>query len=237
MKALEYGAWPTTNIGKGGSKSSYSEFNKEFKKEKEKVREFGTVADEFYYVPEVKEFGQKKYDQKTNKFKRSDKVNKIRQQMIKQVVMLAAGAVVITTSYNSVIAEKKAQEAAAQSQDTPEVITIELSPDWVWSEDKQTVVLKLSDSDGNLVKELPASVEISTIEATCTEEGTKTYTASVTDEDKTYTDSKSESLDPLGHEFGEGKQTVKEDGQTTVIFECDRCHEQFKVEMSLTENE
>ena len=167
--------------------------------------------------------------------------------MLRQVVGVLVGSVIIVTTYQAMAERQNVPDSPAvvqaenQTPDTPSKQDqtnpepIQLVPNWKWSDDKQTVILELSDLNGNLIKEITATVSVSETAATCNQEGQKTYTATVEDEDKQYSDSQSETLPPLGHTFDGGKETVLENGKTVIVFECTRCHEQFTFEMSMTE--
>ena len=111
------------------------------------------------------------------------------------------------------------------------------TPKWVWSSDKKSATLELYDSDGNLVHSIPATVSVKTKDATCTKEGLKTYTATAEYDGKTYSDTTTETLDALGHSFDDGKEVTQDDGSTAMVFECKRCHEQFKITNSMSEND
>ena len=246
MNKKEYGSWSPFN--KDNPKYSPDEYNRSFIKERfEPAGEYdGSDFDEYYQPPKMAD----SYNYNSDKKEESDKKGKnknfqqLRQNLFGRVVCLAAGSVIITTSYQSVmkqqqnIPESPITPPYVQTQDIPaEDERLELSPNWNWSDDKQTVILELCDADGNLIKEITATVSISDAEATCNKEGERTYTATAEDGDNTYSDTKTEPLAPLGHDFDEGKETVLGNGETAITFECNRCHEQFTFETSMTENE
>ena len=193
---------------------------------------------------------------------RKDKATK-RQLVIRQVVGILVGSVIVVTSYQARAQQQAASDTPAPKEpdkqeqvvppvpadtdtvvdtdtdvsDTTEPAAVTLLPGWVWSKDKKTVVLQLSDEDGNLIKEIAADVSVSVVAAKCTKEGERIYTATAKDEDKTYSDTQTESIAPLGHSFDKGKATVLENGQEAMTFECTRCHEKFTIATSITEND
>jgi len=182
---------------------------------------------------------------------------------LRQVVGLLVGSVIVVTTYQTMAAQRQTppeQPAIVETDapsDTPSgpsgapsdptVMPTEptelteaasaLLPSWTWSEDRQTVVVELFDADGNLIETLPAEVSISEEAATCNREGLRTYTATVESEDSTYTDTQTEAIPPLGHAFDNGRATILENGQTAMVFTCTRCHEQFTIATSFTEND
>lgn len=112
-----------------------------------------------------------------------------------------------------------------------------LSSKWRWSADKQIAYLELYDSDGTLIESIPATVRVSEEPATCTQEGRRIFKATAVYEKVTYSDTRTEALSPLGHVFDSGKETVLENGETAMIFTCTRCHEEFTIVTSYTEND
>ena len=244
MNKKEYGSWSPFN--KDNPKYSPDEYNRSFIKERfEPAGEYdGSDFDEYYQPPKITDsfnFEKKKSEEKTGK--KSKSARQLRQNMIRQVVCLAAGSVVITTSYQSVIKQQQAQmqpdNNSSYTQDVSEnEEPIVLSPTWKWSDDNSTVILELTDPDGKLVKEIPATVSVEDeVEATCNKEGTRIYTATIEDENNTYTDSRSATVDPLGHDFNGGEEVVLQTGHTAITFGCNRCGEEFTIETSMTEND
>ena len=222
MKSREYGTWPPRNALGAERQRLYDAYNRSLKKERpEQPNEYASSdVDEYYRVPETKDVSGYTYGQpeKTlpgqSKRKNGAKANKS-QFLLRQVVGVLVGSVVIATTY----------QAMAQH------------PNWNWSEDNRSVVLEILDGNDDIVKELPVVISVSEIAATCKTEGHKTYTATAEDEDNKYSDTRSEVLPALGHAFDGGTETVLENGQTALTFECTRCHEQFTIATSMTEND
>ena len=106
---------------------------------------------------------------------------------------------------------------------------------WQWSEDGKSATLVVKDSSGNVINEVQANVTTTTVEATCTKSGTKTYTATAEYNGQTYTDTRTEELSALGHKFDKGKEVTLSDGSTAMEFECERCGEHFTIKNSLDE--
>ena len=255
MKSREYGTWPPRNGLSPERQKLYDPYNRAFKGESYlHVDEYASMdVEEYYHVPETKDMSGNPYEQnrvaQSSQVRRAKSKGRLRQNMLRQVVGVLVGSVIIVTTYQAMAAKQNVPEPDAviqtedQTPDTPSKQDqtnpepIQLVPNWKWSDDKQTVILELLDSDGNLIKEIPATLSISEKPATCNQEGQKTYTATVEDEDKQYSDSQSETLPPLGHAFDGGKETVLENGKTVIIFECTRCHEQFTFETSIKEND
>ena len=245
MNKKEYGSWSPFN--KDNPKYSPDEYNRSFIKERfEPAGEYdGSDFDEYYQPPKMADsynYNSDKKEKESDKKGKNKNSQKLRQNLLGRVVCLAAGSVVVATSYQSVINQQATPPAIvppySQSQDVPaEDEPIKLSTNWNWSDDYQTVILELCDADGNIIKEITATVSISDAEATCNKEGERTYTATAEDGDNTYSDTKTEPLAPLGHDFGEGKETALENGETAITFECNRCHEQFTIGTSMAETD
>ena len=253
MKSREYGTWQPRNVFGPERQKLYDEHNRFLKRERApQPKEYASAGiDEYYRVPEMKDMTGNPYEQ--NKDVLSGKSQKgtknagasRRQLMLRQVAGVLAGSVVVVTTYQAMVERRQQQPPPdppavvqpSENEPEPDVVPVILFPSWNWSEDNATAVVELSDGEGNVVKELAAEIEVAQDDATCSAEGLKTYTATTEDEGNTYTDSRTEVLPPLGHSFDEGKETVLEDGRTAVTFECTRCHEEFTVVTSMTEND
>ncbi|MBR6917866.1 MAG: dockerin type I repeat-containing protein [Clostridia bacterium] len=98
---------------------------------------------------------------------------------------------------------------------------------WSWDGFASATAL-FTAGEGGFTKEITASVgEPTVVSAGCTEEGSKTYTATVVYDGATYTDVKVQTLAPVGHDFGEWTLTT-EPGCTSSGVEtryCSRCDE------------
>lgn len=94
--------------------------------------------------------------------------------------------------------------------------------EWTWKEDYSgATAIFTCANDANHVEKVEATVTPATEEATCTENGQKTYTAIVTFNEKEFTDTKKVDIDALGHNWGEPKWTWKEDySGATATFTC-----------------
>ena len=100
---------------------------------------------------------------------------------------------------------------------------------WEWNSDKTSVSYVIKTSSGNVISTTPAAVTTVEEPATCKAEGSITYTATVNVAGNSYTDTKYEVIQPLGHLFGSSKIVTLEDGQKAICFECARCHETFTI--------
>ena len=251
MKSREYGTWPPRNVLGADRQKLYDDYNRSFKKERPtQPKEYASSdVEEYYRVPETKDMSGNPYEQngsaQSSQAKQAKNKGQMRQNMLRQVAGLVAGSVVVVSSYQAVIQQQEQPvdpgidepTQSDPSEDNPIDVPTSFILSWKWSEDNQSAVLELSDSDGRFIKEIPAVVSLVSEAATCNAEGTDTYTATAEDEGKTYSDSRSETLPPLGHAFDEGTETVLEDGQTAMTFECTQCHEQFTVITSAQEND
>ena len=146
----------------------------------------------------------------------------------KAVAVVGGGAVVVA-GYEAIVAAQTVE---------PAPIVQYVEADWLtWSENEMTIPVKLYDEEHNVIKEITAVVSIDVAPAKCTQEGTKTFTATAQDGEETYQDVHVESLAPTGHSFDAG--TVKEDGagNSVIEFECEDCGEKFVVSVTTEENE
>ena len=102
------------------------------------------------------------------------------------------------------------------------------TPVFTWSDDYSTAEATFTcANDKTHVKKVDAEITSETVDATCTKEGTVTYTASVKLAGKTYTDTKVVNNKALGHKYGKPNFTWSKDYSTaeaTFICENDKTH-------------
>ena len=102
------------------------------------------------------------------------------------------------------------------------------TPVFIWSEDYSTAEATFTcANDTTHVKKVDAKITSETVDATCTTEGTITYTASVKLAGKTYTDTKVVNNKALGHKYGKPNFTWSKDysiATATFICENDKTH-------------
>ena len=111
------------------------------------------------------------------------------------------------------------------------------APVWNWTKGENNTYTATATftcaNDEKHVKTVDAKVTEKSDGATCTEAGKITYTATVTFEGKDYTDTKTEEVAALGHNYGEPtwNWSKGDDGSYTAIatFTCDRCKDVQKV--------
>ena len=106
---------------------------------------------------------------------------------------------------------------------------------WTWSDDHLSCEVELADHNGHVVRQAPAVVTVTVMEATCTKDGSTTYKATIEEGEETYSTTYSETAPALGHSFGEGTETII-DGKKAIVYECTRCHEQFTIIISEDED-
>ena len=249
MKANEYKAWYRRN-DPGISRRGQSEYDRPFKERYERPPEYSPSATEINRYPMTKDIdeqraeklkewesssenrsGRKEQEERKRSRARNTARNATRgvvQGIVAPAVGVVAGAVILVSGYQAIVNES--------ISDPVPIVQIVEDAGWIWSEeDMMSATVRLLDGDGNLIEELPATVTSVTTDATCTAEGVTVYTATATDEDgHEYTDSRSETIAPTGHSFGEGHLT-ESDGQLTIEYECAHCHEKFTVTTSVEE--
>lgn len=173
---------------------------------------------------------------RSNQAKQQSKTAKNAGRNVGNIVKNVAGKVVAVVGGGAVVVAGYEAIVAAQTPE-PAPIVQYVEADWLtWNENEMTIPVKLYDEKDNVIKEITAVVSIDISPATCTEAGSKTYTATYEEEDKTYTDTHSDALEPIGHDFGEGKPIVTEKG-AAIEYECAHCHEKFTIETTVEENE
>ena len=267
MRTKEYGAWPTRNILSGGQKQSFDEYNREYKKVRyTSAEEYASRnVKEYTHYPEYKDLTADDDDnqQQGGSAARTSNAAGKRQRIMQQVVCLVAGSTIIVSSYQAMTARQAEAEpiipppAIVQEDGKEDVTDNQVVPDepvtkeeetteptvipgvsakWIWNND-YTAAVRLYDSEGKLISETPADVSTSTTAPTCNKQGRKTYTAKADVDGKVYTDSRTETLNALGHSFDDGEEVVLDNGQSGMVFECERCHEKFTIATGSSEND
>ena len=150
------------------------------------------------------------------------------QGLVRSAVGMMAGAVIVTNSYQTAVEQREIERVQTlQSAEISELMSSSDWPNgaWTWSEDYTVVTLSLPGFD-----DLVADVTEDVVPPNCTEEGTTTYTATVTVKEHTLTDTRVEtSGEPTGHSFGEPESV---DGKT--VFHCTVCDEEFEIAHGIT---
>lgn len=99
---------------------------------------------------------------------------------------------------------------------------------WTWDGYTAATAIFTEKTDGSTVT-VEATITVMRTEPTCTEDGTAIYTASVTFDEKDYTDTKTETLPALGHTPGEAVKenetapTCTEQGGYDMVTYCAVC--------------
>ncbi|MBQ6541662.1 MAG: cell wall-binding repeat-containing protein [Lachnospiraceae bacterium] len=93
---------------------------------------------------------------------------------------------------------------------------------WTWAEDySEATALFICKNDKAHTSEEKATITKEVTEATCEEGGKTVYTATVTFDGETYTDTKEETTEAIGHDYGDPTWTWAEDySSATATFVC-----------------
>ena len=249
MNVDEYKTWLSRNVGKGGKRPLSDPYNKA-KKGTERyltAQEYASKdVKEFHHYPENKDIRKDDDDdQKQNESSQSQQQNRnnnrnsgrsashgatnlaqsVVRNLIPKVVLVVVGSIVVVQTYRTM----KAKEAQA----TPVVVRSTCN----WNADYSAATFTLWDANDKAIKELPGNITFVEVAATCTVGGSKTYTATVEDDGKSYTDSKVITFGALGHSFDEGTPITMDDGKEGIDYECVRCHEHFITAVSTSEHD
>ncbi len=111
---------------------------------------------------------------------------------------------------------------------TPSVVS---TPSWTWASDYSSAIAVFTLSNSTTEK-INAVITSSTTPATCTEDGSTTYTATVSYNGSSYTDTKTESIKATGHTYDSGTitQAATEDSEGVITYTCTKCN-QIKTEV------
>ena len=252
MRAKEFGTWLSGKMV-GGRRKSGDEYNKSFKGEwpPKRYEEYASSSmEEYHSYPEIKDerteqeqkqndatqSNQKQESKKTKKQQRSP--GQLTRNLIGRVVAVSTGAIVVANSYVALGGELPFPVPfSSLFSNIVSAEDVVASETWEWSEDFQTVTVKLLDEKGELVKEILATVLVEQKDATCTANGSKTYTATAEDGETVYSDTHTEVLTAIGHSFDAGKIVQQDDGTYAMVKECIHCHEKITTVISVEEND
>ncbi|MBP5243019.1 MAG: hypothetical protein J6Z36_04945, partial [Clostridia bacterium] len=91
---------------------------------------------------------------------------------------------------------------------------------WTWAADNTATAKFTCSRDAKHVEVVTATVTSKITPATCVAAGKTVYTATVTFEGKTYTDTKEVAIPALGHDYGEAVWTWAADNTAKATFTC-----------------
>ena len=239
MKANEYKAWYRRN-DPGTTQPGLEEYSRPYGERYERPPEYSFGSDAYPQYPEMVDISEKQEafekgeDKKaqesqsrgTEEAKKSVKKNLgnnaargVVQTVLGNAVALVVGGAVLVGGYTAIVNE----EAAEPIVEPAAVVTY--VENWAWEDDFESATLTLTTEDGTFVAEIPATVgDPVIVPATCTAEGSTTYTASASHEDKDYSASHVETIKMIAHTWDDGT----EDGDS-VVYECTHCHTKVTV--------
>jgi len=244
MKANEYKAWYRRNDPES-ARRGLEEYSRPFGERYERPPEYSFGQEAYPQYPERLDISEKqeayqrgeedKKQASKSKSSQGDKAKKLRgnsatrgilSAIATPVVGIVVGAVILVSGYQAI-------EAQNIPEPTPIVATVECD----WGADFDSAILVLTDDSGAVITELPAEVVMAEVAATCTESGTRTYTATAIYDEQTYSKVHVETISPLGHTFDEGKVVISENGPPMMVYECTHCHEKISIAITVEENE
>ena len=227
-KANDYKAWYRKNDPKNARKDfkEYHHFPERYKR----PPEYPKRGDEYHHYPERYDYTKDQDVNQSEDKKRQDqqensgaatKGRHAGKSIVKTVaghaVAIVVGAIVLVAGY---------QALKGKSIHT-------FTANWTWSEDYQSVTVRLVSEDKSIKTELDATVTLTEeVLATCVTDGHRIYTASSDYQDVTYTDTRNEVLPAQGHQFDTG--TIV-DGH--IEYTCTVCGEHVVVDVEIEEND
>ncbi len=108
------------------------------------------------------------------------------------------------------------------------------SPVWYWAEELSSAYAEFICEDCGDVQTLEAAVTSETTPATCETYGKTVYTATVSFNGNTYTDSKEVTIPATGHSYGDPVWIWTEDNKASASFTCSVCGDVQTMEASVT---
>ena len=228
-KANDYKAWYRKNDPQNARKG-FEEYNRPFEERYKRPPEYSKRPDAYQHYPERYDYTadqdayqseeKKRQDQQQNS-SHAAKGRAAGKSIVRTVaghaVAIVVGAIVLVSGYQ-----------ALKAKSVPTFTTT-----WTWSEDCQSVTLRLVSEDKSIKKELDATVTLTEeVLATCVADGHRLYTASSAYQNVTYTDVHKVVLYAHGHHFDDGTVT---DGH--IEYTCSDCGEHVVVDIDVEEND
>ena len=252
--ANEYGRWFVRNDPQTW-RQNFGAYNRPFGERYERPSEYTPSVDEYRHYPAMKDIAaeqeekKKQLEQKDNPQEKNSARQRSTQQRMRQMrgrqatqniikniagkaIAVVGGGAIVVVGTQAILAEM------AAPIEEPAPIVQEVQADWqAWDAIEMTIMVQLKDAEGNVIKEVPAVITLTEIDPTCTQEGSKTYTATAEDGGQEYSDSYTEVLEPTGHTLDGGTVGTDEQGNSVIVYECSECHEHFEVAISAEEND
>lgn len=248
--ANEYGRWFVRNDPQTWQQN-FGAYQRSFGERYERPPEYTPPVDEYRNYPAIKnilaeqEEKKKQLEQKDKPQQKKSTQQRMRQMrgrqatqnIIKNIagkaIAVVGGGAIVVVGTQAILAEM----AAPIEEPAPIVQYVEA--DWKgWNENEITITVTLRDDERNVIKEIPAVITLTEdIAPTCTQAGSKTYTATAEDGDQKYTDTHTDPVGATGHTLDSGKVGTNENGDPVIVYECSECHEKFEVTVSAEEND
>jgi len=245
MKANEYKAWYRRNDPES-ARRGLDEYNRPFGERYERPPEYSFGSEAYPQYPERLDISEKqeayqkgeddkkqesksesqKKDQAKKRTRASNVTRGAVQAVAAPVVGVVAGAAILVGGYSAIEAQK-----------IPELPPIVATVECDWAEAYNSATITLTDENGTYIAELPATVSIKEVAATCTEAGARTYTATAIYDEQSYSKVHVETISPSGHTFDEGKIVVGENDTPMKVYECTHCHEKVSIAITIDEND
>ena len=105
---------------------------------------------------------------------------------------------------------------------------------WKWTDFTKAAATFTCANDETHIVTVDGTITGVHTDPTDTEAGKDVYTAAVTFENKTYTDTKEDILPPLGHRYGEPEWTWTGYDKATAVFTCDKGDDTQRIEAKIT---
>lgn len=242
MRKGQFNSRTPRNVIRGGSRGD--QFNSAHKKERhDEPPQF--AASDVEEIRRVSETKDTRPDRSQNKDRdtgsRSSKngssgkaARNATNTLVRQAVIMVAGAVVVTNSYQAAVEKRDLErsDAAAVAEDVwldeqeLENVDSEALAEafWIWAEDYSSATFVIPG-----VGQADAAITVTEEPAGCTTEGLRTFTASVVVNGTTYTDVVTEVIPATGHSFGEPQTETDADGNITILYHCSGCDQIFEI--------
>lgn len=109
------------------------------------------------------------------------------------------------------------------------------SENWNWSDDYSSASITLVCSSCDIITEKDATISKNIVDATCTESGSIEYIASTAVDNQEYTDTKTFTIEALGHNDSPEWNWSNDNTSATLSSTCSNCGETFTVTGSITQ--
>lgn len=234
MRKDEFNSRKLRNEIRGGKSGSQFNASRKQERHKEAPQFAAKKVEGIRRVSEYRDARARARNSRAGSASASGAKSNLTTALVRQAVVMVAGAVVVTSSYQTAVAEREEREALRERAFSVEAVAAAHGIDltgvadgtcvWVWEEDSESALLLIPG-----VGFAEATVTVEEEAPGCVTPGLRTHTATAVIGKETYTDAQTEEIPATGHSFGEPQVTTDADGNPVIRAHCSGCDQDFEI--------